>query len=324
MDELDAGEPSPSERARAADAADLYYLQGLKVEETADRLGLSRSTVSRLLAKARRYGIVEFVLHRTADEASTLSGRLHAQFGVRAIVAAIPPDAPRAERMDAVGERAASHLATLVAPDTTVAVAWSPHIEALTRHLPTLPTPGTRVVQLHGSGTGFVSGVHDAGKVLDRVALAFGATAHPLPIPAFFDSPATRDAVWAERSVRRILRLRRAAHVAIVSVGVLDTEEPGHLYRAGFLDGNDLADLGRDGAMGDIGTVFVRADGTSDGIAVNARSTGLPIAELCAIPTRVLIAGGSRTAPTVRAALRAGVATDIVLDDAAARALLSD
>lgn len=64
-DATDAGDLTDEERRRVADAAELYYVQGLKVEDVGKRMHLSRSTVSRMLARARQHGVVEFVLHRT-------------------------------------------------------------------------------------------------------------------------------------------------------------------------------------------------------------------------------------------------------------------
>ena len=55
---------SPRERARLADAAQMYWVEGQKVEAVARALDVSRSTVSRMLARARRERIIEFTVHR--------------------------------------------------------------------------------------------------------------------------------------------------------------------------------------------------------------------------------------------------------------------
>jgi DNA-binding transcriptional regulator LsrR (DeoR family) len=315
-------ELSDDERVRMADAAELYYLEGLKVEDVAKRLHLSRSTVSRMLARARQHGVVEFVLHRSADRSSRLAARLSRRFGVRALVIDGADGDPDAARLDMVAERAAQRLTAMVGADTTLAVAWGSTVEAVSRHLLVSPTRGARVVQLSGSGNTIASGGLNAGQLLDRFAQAFSASTHHLPVPALFDSAGTREAMWLERSVQRVLAVRHSADVALFSVGALDGEVPGHLYRAGYLDAVDLQELRRQGIVGDIGTVFLREDGGSDGLAINERSTGIPLAELRRVRTRMRVASGRAKATAIAAALRAGVVTDLVLDGLTAQALL--
>jgi DNA-binding transcriptional regulator LsrR (DeoR family) len=311
-----------AERLRVADVADLYYVQGLGVKQVGERLGLSRSTVSRMLAKARRHGVVEFVLHPVVDRAAVLAGRLDAQFGVRSLV--VPAgDSDDVARLELVAERAAARLVAVVGSDMTVAVAWGSTVEAMATHLTPSPTRGARVVQLNGSGNTYTSGLQYAGRLLDRFAMAFSASAHPFPVPAFFDSAATREAMWRERSVHRLLTMRRDADVTVSSVGALDAEAPGHLYRSGYLDDDDFAALRRQGVVGDLGSVFLRADGSEDGIDLNARTTGMPVAELRAVRTRLVVAARPAKAVAVAAALRAGAVTDLVVDDRTAAAVLA-
>lgn len=112
----------------------------------------------------------------------------------------------------------------------------------------------------------------------------------------------------------RVIELRKSADVLVSSVGTVGSDIPGHLYRAGYLERSDLEDLRERGVVGDIGAIFVRADGSSDGIPLNERSSGMPLEELGLIPRRLLVATGRGKAEAVRAALLARAFTDVVLD----------
>ncbi|MDV3127355.1 transcriptional regulator [Mycobacterium sp. 21AC1] len=315
-------ELSDDERMRTADAAELYYLHNLKVEDVGKRLHLSRSTVSRMLARARQYGVVEFVLHRTPEQSSHLANRLSHHFGVRALVADDRDAGADGPRLDPVAECAARRLAGVVAANMTIAIAWGATVEAVSRQLIFSPTRGVRVVQFNGSGNASASNMLNAGQLLDRFAQAFSASAHHFHAPAFFDTATTRAAMWQERSIQRVLAIRRNADVALFSVGALDDEVPDHLYRSGYLDAVDLQELRREGIVGHIGTVFLREDGSSDHIAINQRSTGMPLDELRKVRTRILVATGPAKRAAVLGALRAGAATDLIVDEVTAQALL--
>src|SRR5699024_3050044 len=156
-----------------------------------------------------------------------------------------------------------------------------------------------------------------------RAATRWDATVHQFPVPAFFDYPATREAMWRERSVQRVLATQREATVAVFSVGAFDAEVPSHVYTHNYLTEQDLRSLRADGAVGDVCTVFLRADGTWRDIAMNHRGSGTAPDRLLRIPRRLLVASGSRKALPLRAALRAGVATDVVVDEVTARSLIA-
>jgi DNA-binding transcriptional regulator LsrR (DeoR family) len=68
--------------------------------------------------------------------------------------------------------------------------------------------------------------------------------------------------------------------------------------------------------------VFLRADGSSDSIPLNTRSSGLPVETLKRIRRRLCVAVGATKAPIIKAALLAGAVTDLVVDDAAAELLV--
>src|SRR5699024_5513923 len=67
-------------------AAAAYYLDGLRQGEVADRVGVSRPTVSKLLAEARRIGMVRFeVLDVPSVDLDELASRLRDLLGVESV-----------------------------------------------------------------------------------------------------------------------------------------------------------------------------------------------------------------------------------------------
>src|SRR5699024_770615 len=118
-------------------------------------------------------------------------------------------------------------------------------------------------------------------------------------------------------------RARRCGASARCSGGAVDAAVPSHVYTNNSLTGADLHSLRSDGAVGDVCTVFLRADGTWQGIRMNDHGSGPDPAQLARLPRRLLVAAGTRKALPLRAALRAGVATDLVVDEVTAASMLS-
>ncbi|PWH06196.1 transcriptional regulator [Brachybacterium endophyticum] len=309
-------------RDAAFEAARMYYQQGQTMEAIASHLNISRSTVSRLLSSAREEGIVRVSLHAPgARRAGDLQKEVAEAFGVRVRVVPSAPEDTERERLDAVAAEGAALVQSLQQPDSVMGMAWGTTVAALVEAAEVRPVPGLAIVQLNGAINPQGSGLGYVSSVLAQAASSWGADVHLFPVPAFFDHPETREALWRERSVRQVLALQSRCRLAVFGVGAFDAEVPSHVYTSGYLSARDVHDLRSDGVVGDVCTTFLRSDGSWEDVPLNARGTGPTPADLARIPRRVLVAAGPRKAAPLRAALLAGCATDVVMDEVTATRL---
>ena len=98
---------------RAYEAASMYYVQGETMEVIAHHLGVSRSTVSRLLARARREGIVRVTLVQPGG-AGSLEGRMAQAFDVRTHIVPVREGTTEIHRLQQVASVAAAHMVDLI------------------------------------------------------------------------------------------------------------------------------------------------------------------------------------------------------------------
>jgi deoxyribonucleoside regulator len=301
-------------RAALAAVAEMYHLDGLSMREIAERRHVSRSTVSRMLTQARERGVVEIAVHHSERRSSEVARTLEEQHGVHAEVVPVATGTSEVDRLEQVALRGAEHVRAVFGSDMTLVIPWGTTVAAVARHLIPRRTTGSRVVQLNGSGNTYSSGIAYASSIIDLFGAAFDASVHHFPVPAFFDDAATRRAMWRERSVQRVLQMQRHADVSLSSVGSLGSEVPGHLYRSGYLERADVERLAEQGVVGDVGSIFLRSDGTTTGIDLNERSSGMPLPQLRRIPRRILVATGHAKVPAVHAALLAHAVTDLIVD----------
>ena len=349
----EASAADPGGLMRAYEAASMYYVQGETMEVIAHHLRVSRSTVSRLLARARQEGVVRVTLVQPGG-AGSLEGRMTQAFGVRTHIVPVREGTTEIHRLQQVASVAAAHMVDLIealaeqagnggpqAQDpagsggegsvqgrgsggVVVGVAWGTTMSEVSAALPSRSVPGLTVVQLNGASDPVREGP-SAGEVLSRMRLSLGARTISFPVPAFFDHVATREAMWSERSVKRVLAVTRRASLAVFGVGALDALNgalPSQVYEGGHLTARDQAVLRRQNVVGDVCTVLLRADGSWRDVTLNARATGPTPAQLARIPRRLCVAAGTGKARALLAALRARTATDLVVDDATARAVL--
>ncbi|PRY47603.1 transcriptional regulator [Geodermatophilus tzadiensis] len=300
-----------------------FWLDRATMETIANEEGVSRSTISRALDTARATGVVSITVNPVHGRAAAMATELGRRHGIAARVVPVPEDASGPARLQAVAAETAVLLDEVVDSGTTLGLAWGTTTSAVGQHLRARPLRDAHVVQLNGAMNTHSSGVGYGSDVLGRFGTAWDARVHHFPVPAFFDRPETRQAMWRERSVRRVLDLQQGAGVALFGIGAMTGAVPSRVHTEGYLTPGDRADLVAAGAVGDVCTVFLRADGSWEGIALNARTSGLLPPLLRRIPRRVCAVAGDDKVAGLVAALAAGLVTDLVLDSRAAQELLT-
>lgn len=317
-------DPSASDRTRdALRAAHLYYMQDLTMDAIAHELRTSRSSVSRLLSHARASGLVDIQIRSPLDAPSRLEKEILDRFQVTAHVVPVPDHASDVDRLERVALSVARILGQFFDSNMIMGIAWGSTMSAISRHITPKQTHNSQIVQLNGAGNVRTTGLGYASEILGRFGAAFGAHVQQFPVPAFFDDPATKQALWRERSMSRLVDLQAHLDVALFGLGSPFAEVPSHVYAGGYLDPDDFEALGRAGVVGDVATVFFRADGSTDGIPLNERGTGPDFAVLQRTPRRICVVSGSSKLPSLRGALRANLITDLFVDEGTARALVS-
>ena len=105
-------------------------------------------------------------------------------------------------------------------------------------------------------------------------------------------------------------------------MGALEGPLKSHVYASGYLDEADVQQIAEQRVVGDVCTVLLRKDGSWRDIPLNARASGITPAQLQTVPRRICVASGQAKALPLLGALRAKVATDLVVDELTARTVL--
>jgi DNA-binding transcriptional regulator LsrR (DeoR family) len=304
-------------------AAQLYYLQDMTMDAIARELSTSRSSVSRLLAEARATGLVEIQIHSPLERSTGLEAEIADRFQINAHVVPVPGGISNVERLDRVATTAARLLNRFFDSGMTLGVAWGSTMSAVSRQLVPKAAHNAHVVQINGAVNDEDSGIDYASEILRRFGAAFGAQMHQFPVPAFFDDPRTKEAMWRERSTRRILDIQSRMDIALFGLGSPFADVPSRVYIGGYLNAEDYRSLSEDRVAGDVATVFYRLDGSSDDIELNARGTGLDLPRLRKVARRLCVVSGTQKLASLRGALAAKLVTDLVVDEDLAKRLIA-
>lgn len=305
----------------ALQAAQMYYLQDLTMEAIASELHTSRSSVSRLLGHARSSGLVDIQIRSPLGRASQLEDELRTKFGLTAHIVPVPDNTSSIDRLERVAMSAARILNRFFDSNMTLGVAWGSTMSAVSHQLIPKETHNSRIVQLNGAGNNQTTGILYASEILRHFGEAFSAQVQQFPVPAFFDDPRTKEALWRERSTKRVLNIQARMDVVFFGLGSPFAEVPSHVYIGGYLEAEDYRSLTEARVVGDVATVFYRVDGSFRDIALNSRATGPDLDTLRRVPRRVCVASGRAKLPSLRGAIAAGLITDLIVDEGLARRL---
>ena len=121
-----------------AEVARLYYVRDLTQQQIAERLGVSRFKVLRLLEQARSEGVVRFEIDEPVPVRDDLSRALEERFGLATALVV----------ESGVAAAAASLLPRLLRPRDVLGVSWGETLAALVKHLPARRGAGARRADL--------------------------------------------------------------------------------------------------------------------------------------------------------------------------------
>lgn len=304
--------------SEVARAAWLYYIEELTQGEIAQQLGVSRSTVIRMLRNAQDTGLVRVALD-VPREVFEMERELERLYGLRK--ARLVPEAGDEEKLKRwLGHAAAELLIDMVKPHTIAAVSWGTTMQAMVASLKgERAVEGLKVVPLVG-GLHRASSGTNAHWIAEQLGRYFQAPTQPLYAPVYVANRSTAEALMREVSIKETLEFIRQASLAIYSVGSLGSEAT--MLQLGHLQENEQMFLYEQGAVGDITCRWVDSYGNVVELPPTINPVGVSLEDLKDIPERMTIAGGKPKQEALLATLYGGYSTTLVTDEGTAAYLL--
>jgi DNA-binding transcriptional regulator LsrR (DeoR family) len=309
--------PQDSELDLAVRCAWLSFIAGRTHEEIAERVGASRTRVTRLIQLAQRAGLVKIFVEGSSAVCAALEERVRSGFALDRC--SIAPDLDESDLpLLALGSLGARVLASILVRDNLAAigVGHGRTLAAAVSGLPLIERSGLKLVSLLGSLTrGAATNPYE---VIFRLADRTGGTGYYVPAPFFCNSETDRAVFLEQREVRAVLDLAAETEVAVVGIG--SPERDRGMIEAGMVTAPERDALNAAGAAGEILGTFVDADGRILDVEISRRAVAPRLDDLRAKEV-VAIAGGPSKVEAIDAVLRAGVVTHLVTDEGTARAL---
>lgn len=311
-----------SEKSRLDDAARagwLYFIAGHTQDEIARMLQVSRASAQRLVSLCLAERLITFRLEHPIAACMELAFRLKERFDL-AHSEVVPADPAAPSSTAGIAERSANILETTLRSETPVIVALGTGraVRAAVERVSPIDRPNHQIVSLVGniSADGSASFFDTVGRLADRT----GARHYPMPLPFLMSSEDERNRMVRIDPIARVKAVAAKADLRLIGIGQMDQKAQVHVD--GFVTREELFEMMRLGAVGEITGWAYDARGRLIKGGTNRRLTSIP-PQVPAKTTTIAAAVGQAKVPAIKAALAGSLINGLITDEATARAILA-
>jgi DNA-binding transcriptional regulator LsrR (DeoR family) len=310
-----------SEKSRldeAARAGWLYFIAGHTQDEIAKMLQISRASAQRLVSLCLAERLITFRLEHPIAACMELAARLKTTFKL-AYCEVVPNDPAAPQTAAGIAERAANVLELKLRSDKPVVVALGTGraVRAAVERVSPIERPNHQIVSLVGniSADGSASFFDTVGRLADITR----SRHYPMPLPFLMSSGKEREQMLRLEPISKVRSLAAKADLRLVGIGQMD--ENAQVFVDGFVTRQELFDMMRRGAAGELTGWAFDADGRIIDAGTNRRLTSIPPR----VPATALTIGaavGKAKVLAIHAALKGRLINGLITDEATAAAIL--
>jgi len=314
--------PTEGERSRLDDAARagwLYFIAGHTQDEIAKMLQVSRASAQRLVSLCLAERLITFRLEHPIAACMELASRLKESFDLTHCEV-VPADPAAPLSTAGIAERCANILEATLRSETPVIVALGTGraVRAAVERVSPIDRPNHQIVSLVGniSADGSASFFDTVGRLADRT----GARHYPMPLPFLMSSEDERNRMVRIDPIAKVKAVAAKADLRLIGIGQMDQKAQVHVD--GFVTREELFEMMRLGAVGEITGWAYDAKGKLIKGGTNRRLTSIP-PQVPAETTTIAAAIGQAKVPAIKAALAGRLVNGLITDEATARAILA-
>lgn len=306
----------------------LYYLKDKPQNEIADILGVSITTVSRLLRKAREDKIIEFVIRDPYIECLRLEREIKERFQLKDVIIApgININEAGESRMvednvkQLVGLEGARYLQRVIQEDDILGITWGSTVHRMINCLNPAQKVQAKFVTLHGSIASCEMDL-DVRTLVSQMAKAFSGTNYYLLTEALMSSQQALEMIKRERNNWNVFAMFPYITISVNGVGSFYPIQNSALAKPDFMSAEDLHALQSEGVVGDIALRFFNKDGCECNTSLAKRMVTIDLEAFKRIPTKITVASGAWKAHALHAALKGRLIDVLIVDYKLAEAL---
>lgn len=301
--------------------AKLYYEEQLTQQQIAKKLGVYRTTVTRMLQRAREEGIVQITISSTHRVRVDLERQLVSRYGVQeAIVVPVDKTVEREERLKILGQSSLITLDKLLEDGDVVGLAWGDTIGTMSEVAKPMRKRDATFVPIVG-GPGKMQVKHHINTIVYNFARSFKAQSQYIDAAAIVESEDAQKEISRSTYLQDVLKLWSQMTVAVIGIGAMFRSS--NLVWSGFIGEEEQRKLEEKQVIGDILSRFYTINGDEAITSLQKRTIAVELERLKQNRATIAVAESKEKVPSIVGALRGGYVTHLITDEETAIELLS-
>lgn len=309
-----------TEKRELVRIAKLYYFAGLTQAEIAKKVGVSRPVISKMLQRAKDLGIVDIMIKDETVAIVELEQQLESHFQLDE-VCVVPVYGNQNEEVNKqqVAKAAAHHFTKWVKDKKRVGISLGTTLYYMVHQLPYDKNNDVKVYPMVGGIGRHKIEIH-ANQLAYELSKRLGGSCDFIYAPAIVESEELKKQLLDSTEIRALLEETKRVEIAVMGIG---NPFESTMVEMGYLKAEDIEDLKRFKAVGDIGSRYINIQGEEISGSLSRRAIGIELADLKRIPTVVCVASGVKKAEAMFAALQGKYFNKLVIDELLAAELVN-
>jgi len=301
--------------------AQMYYERGLKQEEIARELQISRSLISMILTEAKEVGIVEINIRNPQLNNDELSREFEKKFGLRqcVIVPTAIQDINTLRKL--VAQRAVGIFNQEIKDQYNVGISWGRTCyEFITNYTPEMGLKDVAIVPLIG-GSNQTACYYQVNEMIRLFAEKINGTPYFIHAPSINSTIEEKEFFLRSSTMQPILEKWGSMDVIIAGIGALP--DFANIERETYIGESEVYKyIEKSEAVGDICARYFNIKGEFVIGDYFDRIIGIPLEGLRKAKTTIGVAGGVEKVNSILGALRTNAFDVFVTDEQTAKAVL--
>ena len=297
-----------------AKLAYLYYVEDKSQSQIAAETGIYRTTVSRMLAEAKKEGVVKIEIENFDTRLFRLENYIKQKYGLKAIEI-IPNlvDEPRESLEKRLVQASAVMLRNLIEDGMTVGFSWGKSLRLMVEQVGTKRLDGVQFYPLAG-GPSHIHARYHVNTLIYSMASKFHGECHFINASVIQENSEVTEGILSSKYFEDLKASWRCLDVAAVGIGgYADSKNPQWFD---MLTSNDFKKLESEHAVGEVCCRFFDQEGIPVYPELQERTISITLEELREVPNTISLAYGDQKAKALLSVLKANYINHLVTDEA--------
>jgi len=299
--------------------ATLYYRENLSQQEIAQKLNMSRPTISRILRSCTEEGIVSIHIKNVSTQQYDLAKQVKKKYELKH-VSVVSASGDKGKILSGIGSEAAAYLLSSVRQDTRIGISAGITVSHMIDYLKPIYNYNVGIYQLQGDASHQIDTC--SSFLCTEIAKRLHAKAHGMHVPLLVNTKVLRDLLLEEPFNKKHFQELDNLDMAFVGLGLVDSIIASRSDNW-YIVNRDREILKSLNVAGDICGNFIDCDGNQCQAEISDHTISISLEVLKTCKNCVAVAAGIEKRKIARAALNSKLISSLIIDESLATALLA-